>query len=270
MNYDFNERPYRVKKETIDLSELDTDVPKHRHLPFAIELIVCAALVLSVLCIKYFDAESFSRLQIGYKQVMSNQLELFGADKTAENKAEEPEQTAVRDRDREGSGESSGDDKPETADNAAEPYGRTAKLLGFNCFRMPVEKAVLTCDFGLQASDQSVYFHRGLDLAVPNGTPVAPAMKGTVIATGESDSYGNYIKIQHTENISTFYAHCSSIQANEGDSVDVDDVIAFTGSTGNATGPHLHFEVRFDDYAIDPNGFFASEVMRSVQDEPKK
>lgn len=282
MNNSYDERPYRLNKDTsLEHESGDIKPIKHKRLPFIIEIIICVAVILTALGIKYFDKESFIALQQGYTEVMSNELSFFGLDKAVFNKQsnEQIKDSTINEKvkldnsnSEQGENTSSQTENDSDAldiDNAdtddSKIYASTAELLGYTPFNMPVEDAVLTSDFGVRLTDESVSFHKGLDLAVPFGTPISPAMNGTVIAVGESESYGNYIKVLHTEDVSTFYAHCSSIQSSEGDAVTTEDVIAFVGSSGDSTGPHVHFEVRFDDHAMDPNGFFTEEVMQTVK-----
>jgi len=97
-----------------------------------------------------------------------------------------------------------------------------------------------------------VVVHSGVDLAAEIGTPVKAAISGKVIKVESlEDSFGTYVKIQN-ENIITTYAHCSTIEVNEGDLVEQGSIIAYSGNTGKSTGPHLHFEISIDDRFVDP------------------
>lgn len=101
--------------------------------------------------------------------------------------------------------------------------------------------------------------HNGLDLAVPVGTPVLAAAAGTVIKTGfEADGYGNYVKTAHDGNYASIYAHLSEIWVKNGQVVEAGQQIGLSGSTGFSTGPHLHFEIRRDNQAIDPLPFLTA------------
>jgi len=86
--------------------------------------------------------------------------------------------------------------------------------------------------------------HNGIDLAAPTGTPILAAYNGTVIGAGYSSSMGNYIMIDHGDDLITLYMHASSLLVSQGDSVTAGQKIALVGSTGRSTGPHLHFGVR--------------------------
>lgn len=85
--------------------------------------------------------------------------------------------------------------------------------------------------------------HRGIDLAVAMDTPVAAAASGTVITAEYKESYGNLVQIDHGYGIVTSYAHLDSISVTVGQDVARGEIVAYSGNTGNSTGPHLHFEV---------------------------
>ncbi|MCQ4638364.1 peptidoglycan DD-metalloendopeptidase family protein [Anaerovorax odorimutans] len=104
----------------------------------------------------------------------------------------------------------------------------------------PVSSIRVTSSFGPRWGRT----HLGVDLGMPTGSPISAADAGTVIFAGYSGSYGNLVKVDHGNGIVTYYAHCSEILAKQGQTVEKGAVIAKVGSTGNSTGPHLHFEVR--------------------------
>lgn len=97
--------------------------------------------------------------------------------------------------------------------------------------------------------------HTGIDLAAPSGTPVKAAQGGTVAAARFMKGYGNCIFIDHPDGSQTRYAHLSEINVAQGQKVDVGSDIGKVGSTGNSTGPHLHFEVRIDDKPVNPRDY---------------
>jgi murein DD-endopeptidase MepM/ murein hydrolase activator NlpD len=84
--------------------------------------------------------------------------------------------------------------------------------------------------------------HKGIDIAVPMGTPVKPVAPGTIIYSGRQPGYGNMVVIQHDDGMITVYAHHSRNLMKTGTRVDKDSTVALSGSTGHSTGPHLHFE----------------------------
>ena len=98
-------------------------------------------------------------------------------------------------------------------------------------------------------------FHTGIDIGVDEGTPVHAADSGTVVYSGWMDGYGYAVVIDHGNGISTLCAHNSDLAVSEGQSVSKGAVIAYAGSTGNATGPHVHFEVRVNGDPVNPLGY---------------
>lgn len=93
--------------------------------------------------------------------------------------------------------------------------------------------------------------HTGIDIAAETGTKIVSATDGTVILSSTTGDYGNHLKIQINDVI-IVYAHCNKLYVNEGDSIKQGQEIAEVGSTGNTTGPHLHFEVRYQDRYVNP------------------
>ena len=97
--------------------------------------------------------------------------------------------------------------------------------------------------------------HAGIDIPLPEGTPLRAADGGRVAIAGWVGGYGNYTCIQHSGSLSTCYGHQSSIGVSVGQSVSQGQVIGNSGNTGNSTGPHLHFEVRINGSPVDPLGY---------------
>lgn len=115
----------------------------------------------------------------------------------------------------------------------------------------------ITSGFGGRSSPGGIgsTYHEGVDIAVPEGTPIRAAKGGTVIMASYNGGYGNYTCIDHGSGLSTCYGHQSGFAVSAGQSVDQGQVIGYSGNTGNSTGPHLHFEVRINGVAQDPLGY---------------
>jgi murein DD-endopeptidase MepM/ murein hydrolase activator NlpD len=97
------------------------------------------------------------------------------------------------------------------------------------------------------------HFHTGLDMSAPTGTPVQAADDGVVITAGyDGYGYGNYVVLGHPGGRATLYGHLSAISVHTGDKVSQGQAVGLVGSTGNSTGPHLHFEVLVDGLPVDP------------------
>lgn len=121
----------------------------------------------------------------------------------------------------------------------------------------PVEGPIAS-GFGPRDIGAGYEFHPGIDIAVPEGTPIHAALSGTVAFTepeASSGGYGNYTCIDHGGGLSTCYAHQSRFAVSPGQSVSQGQVIGYTGCTGYCLGPHLHFEVRIFGEVTDPMGY---------------
>lgn len=126
------------------------------------------------------------------------------------------------------------------------------RVLGFD-YCTPL-KGTLTSGFGYREHpvEGCEKFHYGLDIAAEEGTAVACFADGTVTAAGESSSYGKYLVVLHDGGFSTLYAHCSRLCAASGSAVKKGEKLAEVGSTGEATGSHLHFELQDGGTYLDP------------------
>jgi murein DD-endopeptidase MepM/ murein hydrolase activator NlpD len=131
---------------------------------------------------------------------------------------------------------------------------RTGELL------MPVRNPAITQAFGCTTLEiepwssecASHHFHSGIDLAGPLDTPIYAASAGTVRIDRERGGYGLYILLTRDPELSTLYGHLNWPLVQTGDVVEAGQPIALMGSTGNSTGPHLHFEVRIAGVPVDP------------------
>ena len=118
----------------------------------------------------------------------------------------------------------------------------------------PVEGRV-SSHFGPRNISGGSKNHKGVDIACPTGSEIVAARAGTVIWSGWNGGYGYLIKIEHEDGSVTYYGHNSQLIAQEGDWVEQGDLIALSGSTGQSTGPHCHFEIRIDGTAVDPEDY---------------
>ena len=119
-------------------------------------------------------------------------------------------------------------------------------------FIKPLE-GIVTSNFGWRNPKSSTVskYHTGIDVGAKEGTNIISATNGKVVLASSEGSYGNHLKIQ-VEDISIIYAHCLSLEVKEGDEIKQGQIIAKVGSTGNSTGPHLHFEIRRENRYVDP------------------
>ncbi len=139
--------------------------------------------------------------------------------------------------------------------------GSDVPFIGADGFCSPIGenwRNVVTSEFGYRRDPFTGERkgHSGMDLAVPTGTSVRAALPGTVtVSTYNQGGYGYYVMIDHGNGLSTLYGHNSQLLARVGQTVEVGDVIALSGSTGRSTGPHLHFEVRINGERTNPRSY---------------
>ncbi|MGH7747651.1 MAG: murein hydrolase activator EnvC family protein, partial [Candidatus Dormibacteria bacterium] len=115
---------------------------------------------------------------------------------------------------------------------------------GFGCTPYPFEPYDANCP--------GRHFHSGLDIATSYGTPVVATDSGVAYDFPSSYGYGNHVIIVHGNGWVSVYGHLSRFGVGSGDAVHAGQVIGFEGSSGNSTGPHLHFEIRFNDVPRNP------------------
>lgn len=125
---------------------------------------------------------------------------------------------------------------------------------------MPIARMRITSEFGHRSNPvgKGHAFHRGIDLAAPAGTPVYAVAAGTVIRANSDRNYGNVVMINHHHGYQTLYAHNSKLQVKAGERVKAGQQIARVGSTGRATGAHLHFEMHCSGERVDPGPYLAA------------
>jgi murein DD-endopeptidase MepM/ murein hydrolase activator NlpD len=132
---------------------------------------------------------------------------------------------------------------------------------GSGTLTLPVTGPV-TSPFGARTSPTTgaQEFHEGIDIGAAQGTPIRAAASGTVTFAGQMSGYGNVVIVQHAGGLQTRYAHQSAMSVTAGQTVAAGEVIGAVGATGEATGPHLHFEVRLNGVAVDPAPYLSTPV----------
>ena len=135
---------------------------------------------------------------------------------------------------------------------------------------LPASLQYISSGFGFRANPfggRGGEFHPGLDFKGPYGAPIYAAARGTVSFVGQRSGYGNCVEIDHGNGLVTRYAHMSAFRTAVGTAVAPGQLIGQIGSTGRSTGPHLHFEVRINDVAVNPRPFL--EVAPHVLEEAR-
>jgi murein DD-endopeptidase MepM/ murein hydrolase activator NlpD len=169
-------------------------------------------------------------------------LTLLGGEAKAERPADKPQS---------GSGSSAGDsgaEKSATGKSSAEKSsaGKSSATKSQDSsrdFSVPVSARAST-PYGASGSSWSSGKHTGVDFSARSGSAVKAVTSGTVVQAGWGGSYGNQVVLKHTDGKYSQYGHLASLSVRPGQQISVGDRVGFSGSTGNATGPHLHFEVR--------------------------
>ncbi|RCX20805.1 peptidase M23-like protein [Anaerobacterium chartisolvens] len=247
------------------------------------QIIVCVALLIAVGAFKSIDTPATNFLTDKIKNEISRDIE----PKAIYNKAEQllsyalekvwgtqlqPEKNSTDDEPGEEIDNASlpyegdkgayaeGELKGASGEATGEEYMSDGELVSFiksrHQFVVPVAGA-LTSGFGdrVHPVTGENEFHTGIDIEAEIGEPIKAALDGKVIEAESSDTYGNYIKIQHEDDITTMYGHCSKLMAEEGQDVKKGNVIASAGDTGISAGAHLHFEVWKGGKALNPEEF---------------
>ena len=134
--------------------------------------------------------------------------------------------------------------------------GPDGRLVVFHRFRAPLERVVVNDVFGTRrihpVNGGLGVMHEGIDLRAEEGVPVFAVSEGTVTAVAYHESYGNFLDIKHHDGFSSRYAHLELVFVRQGQRVDFGQKIAHSGNSGRTTRPHLHFELRNDGAAVDP------------------
>jgi len=116
-------------------------------------------------------------------------------------------------------------------------------------------KGFVTKEFHVTGGEKDANYHPGMDIAAPRETPVFAVADGVVEMSGFDETYGWMVEIDHGYGLRSVYGHNSRNLVNVGDRVTRGKTIAFVGSTGKSTAPHLHFEVRENGVPVDPRKY---------------
>lgn len=144
------------------------------------------------------------------------------------------------------------------------------RILAFNA---PLAGYEINSPFGMRRMpwEEGGRLHEGVDIAAPNGSPVAATLPGTVTRTGVSASYGRFIEVRHADGLTSFYAHLSRTGEGlkAGSAITAGQTIGYVGGTGRSTGAHLHFEIRRNGKPLNP-ALFIGRSFASADQLPLK
>ena len=171
-----------------------------------------------------------------------NEIEENKTEETSTENTENIEDTAA------------GENKPneEQTQTLSQEEQDIANIKATTTFIKPVE-GTISSQFGQREPTTSTVpkNHTGVDIAANMGTKIVASTGGEVVLASEEGDYGKHLKIQIGE-VSIIYAHCNNLYVKQGDTISQGQEIAEVGSTGNSTGPHLHFEIRISERTVDP------------------
>ena len=156
-------------------------------------------------------------------------------------------------------------------DDKIEYFDAKGNSIKKSLLRTPINGARVSSGFGMRRHPILGYskMHKGVDFAAPSGTPILAAGNGTISFMGRKGGYGNYVLIRHNNDYSTAYGHASRFnrKLKNGAKVKQGDVIAYVGTTGRSTGPHLHFELLYRGGQVNPAKVKATSGIRLVGKE---
>lgn len=229
-------KEYVFKEEFLE----ETRVPEGRGEALVrflfIQAVVCAMIVITALMLKLAAPQSYLQIKKSYTIAVSE------SDITFSDIAEFFKGLFSIDK---GTG---GDDSSMPSNVTKSAYVLSSPITA-------VCKGTVTSEFGerIHPITKKDGFHTGIDIANKKGIPISAAFSGSIQEVGTNEAYGNYILMRHSENLYTFYGHLDSFNVRKGMNIRRGEVIAFMGTTGYSTGPHLHFEIRIEGIRVDPS-----------------
>lgn len=156
-------------------------------------------------------------------------------------------------------------------DNRVEYFDSKGNSVRKSLLRTPINGARVSSGFGMRRHPILGYskMHKGVDFSASTGTPILAAGAGTIIYMGIKGGYGNYVQIKHNNDYSTAYGHASRFNKKfrTGAKVKQGDVVAYVGTTGRSTGPHLHFELLYKGSQVNPAKVKATSGIKLVGKE---
>jgi murein DD-endopeptidase MepM/ murein hydrolase activator NlpD len=155
----------------------------------------------------------------------------------------------------------SGAPAPKSHKNAAPAPLSTVPEQYAGALRWPVDAGIISSEYGARWGKM----HKGIDIAADVGEPVYAIADGEVIYAGDGlTGYGNVVIVRHDRAMSSLYAHNSELKVKQGDQITQGALVALLGSTGHSTGPHVHFEIREGDAAVDPHTLLPKSKLADV------
>lgn len=204
-----------------------------------VQTVVCAFIVFLVAVTGKLSPEAFEFLKNEYDEIMSVDMspqEIVRSAADTVQKAVSVQASAA-----------------EPEENERETVAAMAQLGSTDKITVPVHGRI-SSEYGYRTNPISGAYalHSGVDIAADSGEPIGAAYDGVVREVGTGEKSGKYVLLEHSDGSETLYCHCSEILVDEDYYVKAGETVALVGSTGWATGPHLHFEIRRDKKSVDP------------------
>lgn len=219
---------------------------------FILQIISCALILIFALFLRFFGGDLYKKLSNTFKKEIS---EKTSVSQVLDNKKDDNDR--VEKNEEKIDSEETEDVELEIEENELlriVPVNASVANKNANSLIWPINNGTITSRFGDREDPffGNSEYHQGLDIAVPIGTNIKSVFDGVIKSTGNSESYGYYIIIKHSDNFETLYAHCSVICGRIGEKVSQGTVIAKSGNSGRSTGPHLHFETKINGKRVNP------------------
>lgn len=241
------------------------DLYVNRNKGFAIRLIISVVIVLSAIILKHFPNGLSDKIatavngKLDYKEAVSAIGDAIGEDEAVEVFEENLPEEDIEALSFQMTKEELHDDTKAEIFRIPAPSNCSYEKVNISfSYTVPLYGTV-TSKFGYRDHPiiEDASFHTGIDIAAKSGTEVKCFADGVVLEAKSNKTYGNYLLIEHSGGIRTFYGHNSKLNVKSGQKVKKGQKIALVGTTGMSTGPHLHFEVRNDKKRLDPTHYIS-------------
>lgn len=221
------------------------------------QLVVCIAVVLFVVLMQKTNYAFYTEMGQEYQAALESGVDLSGENqllKFTEQAMAQAKKVAVGLTDEQTVQGAGGWNPTQNEQEVPEGYSLEDYTLSEEP-SLPLEQYTITSLYGTREHPITgqADFHSGLDLAAAEGTDIHAVLGGVVLQTGTSDSYGNYVKLLHSNNLVTTYNHMQQILVKQGQTVQKGQTVGTVGSTGVSTGPHLHLEFLLNGIYVDPS-----------------
>lgn len=237
-----------------------------------VQIGICLVLIASVLAIRQIKPTAYEKTRVAYKFYLQQGVEISGQEELVKFASAALEEVRLR------TSEMMQQVENQTATSQIASVGIAAGILSFKkpqppegcsteqyqpeqTLKQPIAQYTVTSEYGwrIDSLTKKQNFHTGIDLATQQGTKITSALPGIVQKTAYNSSYGNYVLVSHQNGVATRYCHMQYVFVRQGQRVTQEDILGTVGQTGAATGPHLHFELIYNDVNYNPDSALGLE-----------